>query len=340
MAVFGNAEAVWQAEFDEFKPIGWDNTLIGEFLTWRDHVDVNLIKGELEKNQVSAVSINDPTYPENLRTIFDPPLAIFVRGHLEKSENPIAVVGSRRFTTYGQQVTDQIVRDLAPHGVDIISGLAYGIDALAHESALRYHARTYAVLGSGVDTASVFPTRNRRLADQIIESGGALISEYPPGVEPTKFSFPLRNRIIAGLSRAVVVIEAAADSGSLITANYALDNAREVFAVPGNMFSPASVGTNNLLKNGAHVCTTAEDIIETLSIAKITGPKQLSLSVSTSKDPTDTEILTRLSQLPKNIDVLIKETGLPAAKISTRLTILELNNTVRNLGGMNYILVK
>jgi len=336
LAIFKDLENFWTAEFDELKKLLWDETLINEFLNWRDRVNEKEIAHHLSSHQIEAIGISEPSYPEYLRTIFDPPLCLFIRGEHPTFNNPIAFVGARNATPYGKQATEEIIRAFASHEIEIISGLAFGIDACAHEIALKYGLRTYAVLGSGVDPASVFPGSNRNLSERIISAHGALISEYPPGTLPTKYSFPLRNRIIAGLARGIVIVEATADSGSLITANYALDNAREVFAVPGNIFSPSSIGTNDLLKAGAHPCTKASDILETLSIRTILQQKKMDLPNNT--DPIDSKILAVLSKLPKNINKIVVETDLPVATVGTHLTILELQGAIKNLGAKNYIL--
>jgi DNA processing protein len=237
---------------------------------------------------------------------------------------------------YGLQVTPEIVCPLAQHGLTIVSGLAIGVDALAHLSALKAHGRTIAVLGTGVDARSLYPTQNRRLAEQIIEQGGAVISEFSIGTPPLKQNFPIRNRIISGLSLGTLVIEAARESGSLITARSALEQNREVFAVPGSAHSPTSAGPNNLLKMGARVVTSATDILDALNIEprqEIIGKRKI-----TADNLEEAALLPHLSREPRYIDALVKASHLGAPQVMSILTIMEIKGKVRNLGGMQYVL--
>jgi len=260
--VFSCLENAWNAEFDELKKTDWDNNLIHEFLTWKDHIDEPALIYELQKNNIQAISILDNTYPEILKYIYDPPTCLFVRGKLQKQEMSLAVVGSRKNSFYGQQAVESLVSVLAKKGITLVSGLAYGIDSIVHTTTLRNQGRTLAVLGGGIDNGTIYPREHVPLAENIIQNGGAILSEYPPGYTPTKYTFPQRNRIIAGLSMGTLVIEAAEKSGALTTAQYALDNSREVFAIPHNIHNINGMGCNNLLKNGAKMVTSAEDILE------------------------------------------------------------------------------
>jgi DNA processing protein len=249
---------------------------------------------------------------------------------------PIAVVGTRKFTNYGQQITEEIVSQLAQQGITIISGLALGIDGIAHNATIEAGGKTIAVLGTGINKKHIYPAAHYQLSEKIIASGGALISEYPPGALPSKYSFPRRNRIIAGLSVGTLVIEAPEESGSLITAQYALDNNREVFAIPQNITSINSTGVNNLLKNGAHLITQAEDILEVLNLEKI---KEFIDNQEIIPDsPTEAKILEILTKEPIHVDVITKKTQLDSSTVNATLTLMEMKGKVRNLGGMNYIL--
>ncbi|MFH0857168.1 MAG: DNA-processing protein DprA [Candidatus Magasanikbacteria bacterium] len=277
--VFSCLENAWNAEFDEMKKTDWDNNLIHEFLTWKDHLDESALEYGLQKNNIEAITIHDDTYPEILKYIYDPPTCLFVRGKLQKQEMSLAVVGSRKNSFYGQQTVESLVSILAKKGITLVSGLAYGIDSIVHATTLRNQGRTIAVLGGGIDNGTIYPREHIPLAESILQNGGALVSEYPPGFSPTKYTFPMRNRIIAGLSLATLVIEATEKSGALTTAQYALDNSRDVFAIPHNIQNINGAGCNNLLKTGAKMVTSAEDILEYfhLNEEKNTGQEALFL---------------------------------------------------------------
>ena len=214
-----------------------------------------------EGSRPKKITINDKDYPQLLREVFDPPKEIYVWGNLARQEKyPLAVVGTRQYSNYGETVCSSLVKELAKKGVTIISGLALGIDGIAHQSALKVQGKTIAVLGSGLDI--IYPYQHKKLASQIINQGGALVSEYTLGTKPDKWRFPARNRIIAGLAQACLVIEAPEKSGALITATYSIDNGREVLAVPGEIYKKNSIGPNNLIKMGAKPVTEANDILE------------------------------------------------------------------------------
>ena len=224
----------------------------------------------LNKENITTISINDPAYPALLKEINDPPFVLFIRGKLPNTNSPtLGVVGTRKLTPYGKSACQEIVGPLVNQGIVIVSGLALGIDGVAHQVAVDNNSPTIAVLGGGVDKKTVSPPSHRDLAEKIITTGGAVISEYPPGFTPTVYSFPARNRIIAGLSLGTLVIEAAEKSGALITAKCALDYNRDVFAVPHTITSPTGIGPNNLIKMGAKVVTKASDIIESLSLTTL-----------------------------------------------------------------------
>lgn len=270
---------------------------------------------------IFEIEIGDPRYPSILKEISDAPCKLYVRGNLDwVSSQKIAVVGSRKPTPYGIQATARLIEPIARSCV-IISGLAYGVDSLAHQAALKSGGITVAVLGSGLDDDSIYPSRHRELAREILKRGGALISEYPPGTQPLKHHFPLRNRIIAGLSDRLVVIEAAEGSGALITARLALDYNRDVAAVPGPIFSPNSVGTNWLIAQGAQVVLKASDIAA------------VSLSGNVS-DLTEAEeiIYNTLVSGPKHLDDIIRLTNLNTSIVSSTLTVLEMRGVVMNTG--------
>lgn len=336
IAIFDNLDKAWQADSEALKTTGWDEKVIQEFLDWKDKIDENKIAKILEQENIYCLTRDDENYPELLKEIYDPPFCLFVRGNLEMIKFPIAVVGTRKFTNYGKQVTEEIISVLAQQGITIISGLALGIDGIAHETTINAGGKTIAVLGTGINKKHIYPASHYQLSEKIIASGGALISEYPPGALPSKYSFPRRNRIIAGLSIGTLVIEAPEESGSLITAQYALDNNREIFAIPQNINSINSTGGNNLLKNGAHLVTKAEDILEILNLQDI---KEFINNQEIIPDsPIENEILKTLSKEPIHVDLITKKTQLDSPTINATLTIMEMKGKVRNLGGMNYIL--
>lgn len=280
---------------------------------------------------IKKITISDAAYPKLLKDVYDAPKELYIIGELKTEEQyPLAVVGTRKISNYGKQATVDLVRNLTKAGLTIISGLALGVDGLAHQTCLDVGGKTIAVLGSGFD--HLYPPTHQKLAEKIIKSGGALVTEYPPDTKPTKWSFPARNRIIAGLSMGVLVIEAPEASGALITARCALDLGREVFAVPGSIYSQNSLGTNQLIKLGAKPVTKAEDILDALN---------LELAVEQKKEikpanPEEKIILDILEDEPLHIDEIIKQSKLSAPIISSTLVMMEITGKVKHLGGGNY----
>jgi DNA processing protein len=329
---------MWRAELADFKMTGWDEQLVHEFLLWRDGVDEDKIAATLQREGITAITQHDASYPDLLKQIYDPPFCIFVRGALPQTEFPLAVVGTRKFTSYGKQVTEELVGELAAQGIAIVSGLALGIDGIAHAATLRVGGKTIAVLGGGVDRNYIYPRAHLTLAHHIIEHGGAVISEYPPGTLPTNYTFPRRNRIIAGMSLGTLVVEAGEASGALITAQCSLDAGREVFAIPQNITSPTAVGPNNLLKMGAKPVTSAQDILDALNLRDIR--QYVSNTAILPDTPTEAEVLKILSRTPVHIDQLIKETRLEGSKVMSTMTLMEMKGKVRNLGGMMYVVAR
>ncbi len=283
---------------------------------------------------IKTIELEEKNYPALLKQIHKPPETLYYRGSLQIFSRPcLAVVGTRKISAYGAQATDKIIRPLARSGLSIISGLAFGVDALAHALTLEESGLTAAVLGCGLDT--VYPATHRRLAEDIIKKGGCLISEFPPGVPAFKTNFPRRNRLIAGLTFGTLIIEAAEKSGSLITARHALHDNREVLAVPGSIFATTSAGTNQLIKLGASVVRSAEDVIEILKL------DQLPLSrppINTQTfSPEEAQILALLSHEPLHINEIAQATQLDMRTINSRLTIMEMNGLVKNTGNMQYV---
>jgi DNA processing protein len=294
----------------------------------------------VDKLGIGFVTLLDKRYPFRLKAIYDPPSILYMKGSLEsQDQQSVAVVGARRATEYGRWITGQITRGLVSRGFTIVSGMARGIDGHAHRAALSAKGRTVAVLGCGVDV--IYPEEHSALRDEII-SGGCLLSEFPMDTGPHPNNFPQRNRIISGLSLGTVVVEAGLESGALITARYALEQNREVFAVPGNLGAKTSLGTNRLIKQGAKLVETAEDIVEELS-PQLTSFANSSDRLDSDQTPADlseeeTALLKSLSHEPKHIDFIMKEARLSSSKTSGILLQLELKGHVRQLAGQLFVL--
>jgi DNA processing protein len=284
---------------------------------------------------MSILNLNHPKYPKILKEIYNPPKVLYFLGNPDILEGiNLAVVGTRKPTTYGRQTVFEIVSGLVQNGITIVSGLALGIDALAHQACLETGGKTIAVLGSGLDM--IYPNANYFLAQKILKNNGCIISEYPEGTEPQKYHFPQRNRIISGLSLGTLIVEAPLDSGALITGKYALDQNREVFAIPGSIYSENSAGPNNLIKMGAKAVTEAKDILETLNIQMV---ENFMANQKIIADSREEEILLKfLSKEPQHIDKIIEESKLKPSIVNSTLTLMEMKGKVKNLGGMNYVL--
>ncbi len=290
----------------------------------------------IEKYEVVLLTLEDPLYPSNLLNIYDPPPLIYVKGEIKKEDNfAVAVVGSRHPLTYGRSITQRISGELAENGVTVVSGLARGIDTSAHRGALSAGGRTIAVLGCGIDI--IYPPENKELARAITKKG-AIISEFPFSTPPLGTNFPPRNRIISGLSLGVVIVEAGKRSGSLITARFALEQGREVFAVPGDVSSPQSKGTNQLIKEGAKLVENASDILCEISL-QLEEP--LEKEKETQKDfglsGQDLAIISVLGERPLDIDTIIQKTNLKANLVSSILLELELKGLIQQLPGKMFI---
>lgn len=284
-------------------------------------------------DSIGKVLIRDENYPELLKKITDPPKVLYYRGNFTVGSMCFAVVGTRRPSPYGKQATLQITGKLADEGFVIVSGMAPGIDTLAHQVCVEKVKKTIAVLGTGLDEKSIYPQQNIFLSRKIIESGGCLISELPPGMHGSKFTFPKRNRIISGLSRGVLIVEAKERSGSLITAQYAKAQRKKLFAVPGSIFSSNSKGPNYLIKEGAHLAQSAYDILEQLDFK----PQKI-MKEFFAASPAENLILTALKEQALYIDKIIEKTKLNASAVATTLALMEISGKIRNLGGNVYVI--
>ncbi len=282
-------------------------------------------------HDIKTISIKDSNYPKLLKKIKDPPKILYYSGELKADENCFAIVGTRRYSSYGKQVALEMAGDLSEVGLTIVSGLAPGIDTFSHQAVVERKKRTIAVLGTGLDKKSIYPKSNLDLAKEIIENKGCLISEYPSETRGTKFTFPQRNRIISGLSQGVLVIEAKEKSGALITANFAFSQKRKVLAVPGQIYSSNSKGPHLLIKRGAKLVENANDILQELNLPKITRP-----GLVEGETLEENLILEILKEEALYIDKIIEKTKIPAAVIASTLAILEIKGKVRNLGSNIY----
>lgn len=326
--IFGSYENAWHKTEEEVRLAGINEKIVKEIKIKKQFIDPDKEIKKLISSGMWILTDKDDNYPALLKTIAIPPPILYVRGKIQKLKNPVAVVGSRKATSYGIQATKKFTRELSRAGCEIISGLASGIDTAAHESALEEKGVTIAVLGSGIDTETIFPPSNRSLAERIIKNGGAIISEFPPGTPPLKHHFPQRNRIISGISRAILVTEAKERSGALITANLALEQNRDVFAMPGSIFSPYSSGPHNLLKEGAALALSGRQILDYLEI-NYTEPAEAENAFYNDKD--EIGILKALDR-PLTIDELVLKTGKGPAEISTAISLLELRGLVKKVG--------
>lgn len=336
---FDNMENAFNAHYKELISAGIEENIVMEFIAFKNKMELtpDQIMENLEKENIKVITIKNNLYPNLLKEIYNPPPVLYYKGNIDlNNEFSIAVVGTRKYTNYGQEVTEHIVKDLARNNLTIISGMAIGIDTLAHLSTFESSGKTIAVLGSGLDKQNIYPATNRYLADRIILNKGGIISEFPPGTPPLKHHFPQRNRIISGLSLGTLVIEAGKKSGALITANYALEQNREVFAVPGNIYADNSQGPNNLIKMGAKTVTCAEDIMETLNLAHATSYIKNKKIIPESEE--EKIIISFLSYDPAHIDDLILLTKLDTSTINSTLIIMEMKGMIKNLGGMQYVL--
>lgn len=324
-------DKAWQASLDEYRTAGLTEETTAAFCAWRTSVKPDDLAARLLKDGIDFYLPWDKAYPAILRQISTPPGALFWRGAtvFDSNRQWIAVVGTRSMTSYGKRATEMVVGELVECGAGIVSGLALGVDACAHTATLDAGGCTVAVLGSGLDADSIYPRANAALAERILLSGGALVSEYPPGAESIKHHFPLRNRLIAGLCRATVVVEAGEKSGSVLTAKLALDENREVFAVPGPITSLTSKGTNELLRQGAQPCTCGADVLN--------GTASETPSVEFARPLTEEETrLLDLCRTATHVDELTRLLDSNSPTVTAACMGLELMNAIQDVGGQTY----
>ncbi|NSW89894.1 MAG: DNA-protecting protein DprA [Firmicutes bacterium] len=341
---FKDPKNIWEASEEELRKLQFlTEVSIGQIIDEKHKTQISTYMKSIAELGIEVITIKDEIYPFYLKNIYDPPVVLYVKGVLIQNEKSIALVGSRKATSYGFEAGEELAYQLASLGITIVSGMARGIDSSAHKGALRAKGRTIAVLGCGHDI--VYPPQNKTLMEDIIENG-AVISEYLPGTAPLPKNFPARNRIISGLSLGVVVVEAAENSGSLITANFALEQGREVFALPGDINRINSRGTNKLIKEGAKLTTCIEDILEELEIYNIVNNTASKRTKGNDKsyglhdqinykglNNEERRIVECLMYEPMHIDFLVNMTGYSIKYINSVLTMLELKGIVEQMQG-------
>ena len=329
---FQDVRSAWMAPPSQLKAAGLGERLVQRLEDIRRTTDLDQELADIRQQGFDVLTWADDHYPESLRDIPQSPPVLYLRGELSDQDGDgVGIVGTRRFTSYGRQVAEEVARFLVRQGFTVISGLARGIDGIAHRAALQGGGRTIAVLGSGVD--HIYPPEHRELAREIAHSG-CVLSDYPLGTPPEGQNFPPRNRIISGLSRAVVVIEAGQRSGALITAKYAGDQGREVFAVPGPIYAPQSKGTNMLLKEGAHPILQPEDILDVLRLTGQGSARMMQRELPANQAEAD--IYGALDLEPLHVNEISARVNMPVEQVTSTLAVMELKGLVRKTAGMEY----
>jgi DNA processing protein len=331
---FESMEAAWTASAAQLGAAGLDRGTIASIVEARPKIDPDAEMERLQRAGVKAYAWPDAGYPVRLKEIDDRPPVLYVRGDLRPSDEwAVAIVGTRRATPYGRQAAEHFAAELAQHDITVVSGLARGVDAVAHRAALSAGGRTIAVLACGLDI--VYPPEHVKLAQEISRQG-ALISDYPLGTQPRSEYFPRRNRILSAVSLGVLVVEGDVESGALITARLALEQNREVFAVPGSIYAPTYRGVNKLIQDGeAKLVTKTEDILEELNLTMATH--QMELREAAPADATEAALLRVLTSQPTHIDEVQRVSGLPIAAVSGTLALLELKGVVKQVGPMSFV---
>lgn len=330
---FGSFESIWNAKTSDLNHFKFPEKLTENLKIARKNLDPEQYFLKLQKNGIKIITIFDENYPVLLKQIYGAPLVIYYKGEItdEILSECFGVVGTRKPTGYGRVVTEKLTRELAEAGLTIISGLARGVDTIAHKATIDSGGKTLAVLGGGL--FQIFPSENIRLAEEIISGYGAILTEFPPAYPHLAGNFPARNRIISGLSKGVLVTEAAEDSGSLITARLALEQGREVFAVPGPITSSMSEGTALLLKEGARLVSSAQDILDELGVK----PKSKIDLNSVNLTSEEAEVLELIKDQSKHVDEIAGTLKKPVAEVSGVLLKFEIIGIVKNLGAGNYV---
>lgn len=332
----GDLEAAWHASADELENAGLDEKVIEQFFTQRRKLKVDRVWKRFLELDAQICTFVEPEYPSLLKELPSAPPLLYYRGRLSiEDDRALAIVGTRRATTYGRDVARQMATAVAQAGITVISGLAIGIDGIAHTAALESSGRTIAVLGNGIDR--IYPVENQKLAETIIsQDQGAIISEYPPGTPPDAKHFPSRNRIISGLALGVLIVEAPPNSGTMHTANAAAEQGREVFAIPGNILSLNSQGTNLLIQEGAKLVTQPQDILDELNLShRLAQTRQAVRKISPS-DVVEAALIELLELEPLHVDEIAIQSGMTIHDVSARMTMMSLKGMVRETAPMTY----
>ncbi|MEX2007596.1 MAG: DNA-processing protein DprA [Candidatus Levyibacteriota bacterium] len=333
---FGSAKKAWTAEGSKLENI-LKPALTSKFLNFRKNFDLEKYKKQLRQQKISFITQVDKEYPKLLRQIPNPPIVLYIKGDpklLDIKSRKIAIVGTRHITSYGRQITEMFAGELAHSGLVIVSGMALGVDGVAHSSCIDVGGKTIAVLGNGVDTP--YPRENEKLYEQILDSGGLILSEYPPGTPPSAGSFPARNRIVAGLSSGILVTEGAADSGSLITANFGLEFGRKVFAVPGPITSSLSKAPLDLIAKGARLVTSPEDILKEFSISNSQFSNKTKNTKFKTENKEEQEILKILENESLQFDEIARKTKIDSSKLGSILSMMEIRGMIKSTESGNF----
>lgn len=326
---FKSATDIWESKQSELIEIGLSKQKVLEFSEFRKKFDIETYFKKLEKLNIKVTTILDKNYPRNLKDLPGAPIVLYYRGNIKSANlNSIAIVGSRKITSYGREVARKFSSELASFGITIISGLAHGVDTEAHKGALSVKGRTLAVIGNGLD--SIYPSENINLAKEIIENEGAVISEFPLGYPALPVNFAIRNRIVSGMSSAVIVVEGAEKSGTLLTAAHAAEQGKTVFAVPGQITSPLSYAPLYLLKNGARIATCTRDILEELDLQVRVDREKVENVMPANES--EAKLIGILENEPLHLDELVRISGSKVDEVSARLTIMEMKGMVKNMG--------
>ena len=333
---FGDIQTAWEARSYQIQAAGLNETLLQRMIDIRNRVSLDVLEQEINSQGIKVLTWDDPEYPDRLRQITQSPFVLYIKGEIDTDDIwSVAIIGTRRYSAYGQQVAENLSHTLAHNGITIISGLARGIDGIAHKAALAAGGRTIAVLGSGLD--KLYPPEHRDLAN-LISKQGALISDYPLGTPPDGSNFPPRNRIISGLSKCIIVIEAGEKSGALITATYAAEQGKEVFSVPGKITSPMSRGTNLLIKQGAHPLLDPQDVLDMLNMTLVA--EQRVIRKGLPEDPKEAVLYQTVGDEPLHVDEISSLVNMPIEEVTSTLALMELKGMVRKTFGMKYMAIR
>jgi DNA processing protein len=334
LAYFGNLKEAWWAEAVDLAESGLPQAAIAHLITLRKSLQPEKLLDEIHRLGAQVVTLADENYPPLLRETEGSPAVLYVKGTLTaQDQRAVAVVGTRKASNYGVEMTRRLVVALTQAGVTIVSGLAHGIDVIAHQEALNAGGRTIAVLGCGIDI--LYPSNHRHVAEKIIENG-ALITEFAPGTEPLPVNFPIRNRIISGMTLGTLVVEAPEKSGALQTANFAGEQGRDVFAVPGNVTSPNSMGTNMLIQDGAKLVISAEDILKELNLSQRSAETRQAVKKLMPANPVEARIMELLQTEALHVDEISRECQLSIQETNAILALMELKGLVFQSAPMTY----